>query len=94
MGDFLSFLGVMAGVIGVPMFTIFFIPPVAKALARRIEGGAGPDDATVAELDALRSEVDELRRLAPRLMELEERLDFAERLLANPPEPSLPRGDA
>jgi hypothetical protein len=48
--------------------------PVAKALADRIRGRpqAGSDEAVVAELQAVQS----------RLAEVEERLDFAERLLA------------
>ncbi len=47
---------------------------VGRALARRIEGGAAD---TAPEVLA---EVDELRA---RMLELEERLDFAERLLAS-----------
>ena len=94
MPDFVNFLGVMAGVIGIPMFTIFFVPPVAKALARRIEGAGAADPGLAHEVDALRDEVDALRMLAPRLAELEERLDFAERLLTGQGEPArLPAGE-
>lgn len=82
--DFLGFVGVMATVIGLPMFMIFAVPPIAKAFARRVEGRAVPSDETLAELDALREELADLRALAPRLAELEERVDFAERLLARP----------
>ncbi|OGU22554.1 MAG: hypothetical protein A3K13_09885 [Gemmatimonadetes bacterium RIFCSPLOWO2_12_FULL_68_9] len=50
--------------------------PLGKALADRMAGRAARDDADVAQL---RAEVDDLRDLVG---ELQERLDFAERLLA------------
>ncbi len=61
--------------------------PVGKALAERI-AGRGVGDRSEAQGGALRSEVAELRtrlealeELGGRVQELEERLDFAERLL-------------
>jgi len=51
------------------------ISPVGKALAERIRGRIphpGPDPEVLAELDALRAE----------MTEVQERLDFAERLLS------------
>ncbi len=51
--------------------------PVGKALARRIEG----DDAGVPS--EILGEMDEMRQ---RVLELEERLDFAERMMARPRE--------
>jgi GMP synthase-like glutamine amidotransferase len=57
--------------------------PIGSALARRIGGRAEPGDAHV-EIEEMRvqvtAEVDDLRN---RLAEVEERLDFAERLLAH-----------
>jgi hypothetical protein len=55
------------------------ISPVGKALAERIrmQGRPAPDPEVLAEVDALRSEV----------AELHERMDFAERLLAQRQEP-------
>ena len=50
--------------------------PLGKALADRMAGRAARDDADVAQL---RAEVDDLRDVVG---ELQERLDFAERLLA------------
>ncbi|TFH61431.1 MAG: hypothetical protein E4G90_09740 [Gemmatimonadales bacterium] len=49
--------------------------PVGKALARRLEGGGAmePNEDVLLELDELRT----------RVVELEERQDFAERLLAS-----------
>lgn len=68
----------------VPM-SIFFLAmaaifvlrgPFGRALAERLSGRTGSDDREVQEL---RSDVEELRR---QLGEVQERLDFAERLLA------------
>lgn len=54
--------------------------PIGKALARRLEGRAGGEDASrVAELE---DRVVRLERVNGRLAELEERIDFAERMLA------------
>jgi hypothetical protein len=56
----------------IPLALVFGIP-VAKALARRIEAETAPrDEPPLAELEELRQ----------RVAELEERLDFSERLLA------------
>jgi hypothetical protein len=52
--------------------------PLGKALADRIAGRTSPEG-TSAETEALRGEVEELRY---RLTDLEERLDFTERVLA------------
>ena len=88
MDEVISLIGVMSAVVGVPMLFIFAVPPLAKAFARRIEGPAQDHD-TAAELESLRAEVDALRDMTPRLLELEERVDFAERLLAQQSEPGL-----
>lgn len=63
--------------------------PLGKALAQRLAqpGGGG---GSAAEVEALRGEMDDLRF---RLTELEERLDFAERMLARQRDPNqLPPG--
>jgi hypothetical protein len=54
--------------------------PVGKALARRIEGGAGVADDRVRQLEA---RIQELEASQGRVAELEERMDFAERLLTH-----------
>lgn len=52
--------------------------PVGKAFAERIRGrGAGPDPEVYAELDQLRQDV----------AELQERMDFTERLMAQQRDP-------
>lgn len=55
--------------------------PFIRALARRIEGKAGSN--AQEELDELRSRILALEEQAARVPELEERVDFAERLLAS-----------
>ncbi len=64
------------------------ISPVGKALAERIRhgphpAGAEPDPAVMGELEQLRSDV----------TELQERVDFAERLLAQKQAARLPAGE-
>ena len=57
--------------------------PIGKALADRLAGRV-PHGVQSAETDALQAEVEELRY---RVTDLEERLDFAERVLAQRREP-------
>lgn len=73
---------ILAVVIGVPMLCVSIIPALAKALIARIEGRHDGSEEALAELEALRAEVEALRAIAPRVLELEERVDFTERLLA------------
>jgi hypothetical protein len=61
----------------IPLALVFGIP-VAKALARRIEAGVGAKEAVPPE---------ELEELRQRVGELEERVDFTERVLARQQEP-------
>ena len=54
---------------------------IGRALADRIRGGAARDPELLAEVDGLRAELDAVRQ---DVAEVQERLDFAERLLARP----------
>jgi Tfp pilus assembly protein PilO len=56
--------------------------PLMRAIARRIEGKVKMDPALMEEIDHLRSRVGELETMQMRMTELEERVDFTERLLA------------
>jgi hypothetical protein len=55
--------------------------PIMRALARRLEGKGAADPALRAEVDNLQRRLSEVDTLQLRVNELEERLDFAERLL-------------
>jgi len=73
-------------VVMVTAFIAAVLYPVARAYARRLEGRAlAPGlQQDVAELAA---RLDRLEHERERLVELEGRVDFAERLLSRPPEP-------
>jgi Tfp pilus assembly protein PilO len=74
--------------------TAFVMRPLIVALARRIEGRTRSGDRELQEeLEQLRSRVAELEAVQHRVLELEERVDFAERLLSQGRDASrLPRG--
>ena len=63
-----------AMIVGAIVLAVGLRSPLAHALVEHLRSGGQtvPDDATLAELDELRA----------RMVELEERVDFAERLLA------------
>src|SRR4051812_18738857 len=56
--------------------------PLARALARRLEGRGAVDAALRAEMEQLHHRLGEVDVMQGRIAELEERLDFTERLLA------------
>ena len=61
--------------------------PIGKAIGRKISGG-DPEAPAIADVpEEVYAELDELRA---RMLEMEERQDFAERLLAQRPEPARP----
>jgi hypothetical protein len=76
---------ILAAVVGGPLLAVTLIPPLVKRLlgtmppAPRARTGDGDGDDR------------ELERLSERVAELEERVDFAERLLARQREGELPR---
>jgi hypothetical protein len=56
--------------------------PIMRALGRRLESRSGGQDSALrAEVDSLQRRLGEVDTLQMRVNELEERLDFAERLL-------------
>lgn len=80
-GHFALFLSV--GIMGAALF----LGPIGRGLARRIEGRRGDPEgleelrARVADLESRSPVTGETDLVAQRLLELEERVDFAERLL-------------
>jgi Tfp pilus assembly protein PilO len=67
--------------------------PLARALARRLEGKPGLTPALQQDLDDVHHRLAEVDALQQRITDLEERLDFAERLLARgDSQATLPRG--
>jgi Tfp pilus assembly protein PilE len=79
----LTFVFVMIGVIAVPMLAVMVVPALARAIRKRLEG-ATSDSPLAAEVERLHARVRSAESLERRVAELEERLDFAERLLAKP----------
>lgn len=77
---------IVAGMLGVTALVLY---PLARAMARRLEGSGG--GAVRAELESLRERMAELEQGHHRLAELEERVDFSERLLAERREAGEPR---
>lgn len=82
---------IMLAVVGGAVLVLW---PLARALARRLEGGGRDVDTLRQELAALRQHVHDLEAGQQRVLELEERLDFAERMLAAGPERARPGGVA
>jgi Tfp pilus assembly protein PilO len=67
--------------------TVIILWPLMRAFARRLEGKGGADPALRAELEQLRSQLGDIDALQHRIAELEERVDFTERLLAQAHDP-------
>jgi hypothetical protein len=74
--DFLIFLGVVSG--------IGFACSVPIAVFMYVRAKTRPSQIGEEHLQALHARMDELDELQRRLSEVEERLDFAERVLARP----------
>jgi hypothetical protein len=83
------FLISIAGIIGA---VVTLRGPIGRALAARIEGRRPPDADTLLDLEELRSRLVALEEGQTQLAELQERLEFAERLLARDQQrrPELP----
>jgi hypothetical protein len=91
-----AYIGTMAGITsdlgavaipiwGATLLGLIFLAnsPIGKAVARRISGGEFEPPPPVEVPDEVYGELDELRA---RMLEMEERQDFAERLLAERPD--------
>ena len=67
--------------------TVIILWPLMRAFARRLEGKGAGDPALHAEVEQLHLRLGEVDTLQARVAELEERVDFAERLLAQTHDP-------
>ncbi len=73
---------------------IFSVVRIVGRYLERKQTGNGPDLAQLrAEVEALRAELAEQQDERQRLLELEERVDFAERLLTRERGQALPKGE-
>jgi hypothetical protein len=82
----LNDLAAVVLLLGAGLIVAALLWPLIRALARRIEGGA-PSTEMQTELDGLRERVRQLEEMPPRMAELEERVDFTERMVAKTREP-------
>lgn len=90
LGQFAMFLA-----LGATMVTCL-LGPIGRAVGRRLEGRSrgGEDrlaelDMRLEELDQMQAQIDQLEAGQARTAELENRLDFAERVLSEQGKPSL-----
>jgi hypothetical protein len=67
--------------------TVIILWPIMRAFGRRLEGRGGGDPALRSDVEQLHTRLGEIDALQTRVAELEERVDFAERLLAQGREP-------
>ena len=82
---------VVFGILGLSSIAGWVLRPLLVSLGRRLEGTAR-DPVLLAEVEELRQQVQELQAGQHRLTDVEDRLDFAERMLAQGREaPGLPK---
>jgi len=74
----------LVSIVGVSLAVI--LGPVGRALGRRIEGRSAADPKQIAMLEDLVTRVEDMTELRREVGELQERVDFAERLLAQRPD--------
>jgi Tfp pilus assembly protein PilO len=67
--------------------TVIILWPLMRAFARRVEGKGAGDPSLRADLEQMQARLAEVDTLQHRVSELEERVDFTERLLAQAHDP-------
>ena len=68
--------------------TVIILWPIMRAFGRRLEGRGSVDPTLKADIDHLHARLGDVDALQSRVLELEERVDFTERLLAQSQQPS------
>jgi hypothetical protein len=68
--------------------TVIILWPIMRAFGRRLEGRGNADPALKEEVEHLSARLGEVDSLHARVLELEERVDFTERLLAQAQPPT------
>lgn len=87
MDEFIKMFGVFAGM-GLAGASVYAVIAFVNVMVKRVERGKGGVPTELeADLADLRARLDDSDALRGRVAELEERLDFAERLLAQHREP-------
>lgn len=82
----------LIGAVACVIIAVKVLGPIARAWARRLESKAG-DPQLRAEVDELRDQLGEMDGLKHRVLELEERLEFTERMLTQRRDQELLRGE-
>jgi hypothetical protein len=75
-------LPLATAIAGAAIYAALFFGPVGKAIARMLDSDGRPDDESTMRLEDVESRVAELTLEQHRMAELEDRLDFTERLLS------------
>ena len=84
-------------IFSIPLLAILVKSDIGRAIADAIRHNSGANEGAAArqEIEQMRGEIEQLRTdlddMHTQLLETQERLDFAERLLANGREPSRER---
>ena len=68
--------------------TVIILWPIMRAFGRRLEGKGMTDSTLKAEIDHLHARLGEVDALQAHVLELEERIDFTERVLAQAQQPA------
>ena len=81
----------LVGLVGAAVMGVLFLGPVGKVIARMLEGDTRHEDEAAMRLDDVEARLAELSLEQQRVGELEERLDFTERLLSQQGAPVVRR---